>query len=52
MTDNDNPEKVPPGTPGAGEEICRKCAGTGKIDGEDCPECDGTGKIIAPIGGA
>jgi DnaJ-class molecular chaperone len=52
MADHDNPEEVPPGTPGSGEEICRKCGGSGKIDGKDCPACDGTGKIVAPIGGA
>lgn len=47
-----NPEEVPPGTEGSGESICRKCAGTGKIDGETCPECGGSGKITEPIGGA
>lgn len=47
-----NPEEVPPGTEGAGEDICRHCGGTGRIDGKTCPECEGTGKIEAPIGGA
>ncbi|TIP85448.1 MAG: hypothetical protein E5X60_30575, partial [Mesorhizobium sp.] len=28
-----NPDEVPPGTSGAGEHICRRCAGTGMIDG-------------------
>lgn len=49
---DENPDKVPPGTPGAGESICRKCEGTGQINGGDCPECAGSGKVIAPIGGA
>lgn len=51
MAEEENPEKVPPGTPGSGEEICRKCGGTGKVDDRTCPECGGTGKITAPIGG-
>jgi hypothetical protein len=47
-----NPDKVPLDEPGAGENVCRNCAGTGRIDGEDCPECGGTGKVPTPIGGA
>lgn len=49
---NENPEAVPPKTEGAGENICRKCAGTGKIEGEQCPDCKGTGKVVTPLGGA
>ncbi|MER8438313.1 hypothetical protein NKH36_18150 [Mesorhizobium sp. M1312] len=40
-----------PGIPGAGVIICRRCAGTGMIDGRTCPECGGTGKVTTPIGG-
>lgn len=47
-----NPDQVPAGTPGSGENICRRCAGTGKLDGEACPDCGGTGKVITPVGGA
>jgi hypothetical protein len=46
-----NPDEVPAGIPGAGENMCRRCAGTGMIDGRTCPECGGTGKVITPIGG-
>lgn len=49
---DENPDKVPPETGGAGENICRKCEGTGTVDGETCPECEGTGKVTEPIGGA
>lgn len=52
MSDTENPDAVPPGTPGAGENICRKCEGTGKVDGEECPDCGGTGKVVTGIGGA
>ncbi len=47
-----NPEEVPENTPGAGENICRNCEGTGTVDGGKCPDCDGTGKVIVPLGGA
>ncbi len=52
MGDESNPDKVPPGTPGSGEDICRACGGTGRLDGEECPECGGTGKVDVPVGGA
>jgi hypothetical protein len=47
-----NPEEVPSDTTGAGENICRRCAGTGKVDGATCPDCGGSGKVVTPIGGA
>jgi hypothetical protein len=40
-----------PGTPGTGEDICRRCGGSGRIDGGVCPNCGGTGKVIEGIGG-
>jgi DnaJ-class molecular chaperone len=49
---DDNPDKVPPEETGAGENLCRACDGTGRVDGEECPECGGTGKVGTPIGGA
>jgi DNA replication and repair protein RecF len=52
MAEKDNPEAVRPGAPGAGENVCRKCEGTGKVEGETCPECGGSGKVTTPIGGA
>jgi DnaJ-class molecular chaperone len=52
MTDDAIPEEVPPGTTGSGENICRLCEGTGRVDGEECAECGGTGKVVTPIGGA
>lgn len=52
MSQTENPEAVPPGAPASGENTCRKCDGTGKIDGKACPECEGTGKVMTPIGGA
>jgi hypothetical protein len=44
-------DEAPPGTPGTGEDICRDCHGTGRIDGKTCPVCGGSGKIIEGIGG-
>jgi hypothetical protein len=46
-----NVDEVPPGTPGAAENICRRCSGTGRIDGETCPDCAGTGVVTTPVGG-
>ncbi|GHG09332.1 hypothetical protein GCM10017322_00320 [Paracoccus aerius] len=51
MTDKENPDAVPPGTTGAGENICRKCEGSGRAEGKECPECGGTGKVTTGIGG-
>lgn len=44
-------DEAAPGTPGTGENICRECKGSGRLDGGRCPACDGTGKIIEGIGG-
>lgn len=45
-------DEAPPGTPGAGEDICPDCNGTGsRKDGSECPTCEGTGRIIEGIGG-
>lgn len=48
----DNPDAVPAGTPLAAENICRHCAGTGRVNGGQCPECAGTGVVLTPVGGA
>ncbi len=45
-------DEAAPGTPGTGENLCRNCNGSGRIEGEPCPECGGTGKVIEGIGGA
>jgi DnaJ-class molecular chaperone len=47
-----NTDEVPEGTPDAAENICRRCAGSGRIDGGECGECGGTGKVFTPVGGA
>jgi RecJ-like exonuclease len=44
-------DQAEPDTPGAGENICRECQGTGKIGPKDCPICGGTGIVIEEIGG-
>lgn len=45
-------DQAEPGTPGAGENICPECKGSGRIGVTACPMCGGTGKIIEGIGGA
>jgi DnaJ-class molecular chaperone len=40
-----------PGMPGAGENVCPECRGSGKVEGRACLNCEGTGKVIEGIGG-
>ncbi|TDK35626.1 hypothetical protein E2F50_15500 [Rhizobium deserti] len=47
-----NVDAVPPGTPDAAENLCRRCAGTGTVEDGECPECGGSGKVLTPVGGA
>jgi DnaJ-class molecular chaperone len=47
-----NADRVPEGTPGLGENICRRCGGSGSLSGSSCPECGGSGKVVTPSGGA
>jgi hypothetical protein len=57
MTMTPDPDMKPgdeaePGTPGAGEDLCETCGGSGKLaDGKQCPECEGTGRVMRGIGG-
>ncbi|HZH09717.1 MAG TPA: hypothetical protein VEZ24_05060 [Microvirga sp.] len=44
-------DQAEPGTPGAGENICPECKGSGRVGVAACPMCSGTGKIIEGIGG-
>src|SRR5690606_4798793 len=43
---------APAGTPGTGENICPRCSGSGRVDGQPCPDCDGTGTVVTGVGGA
>jgi RecJ-like exonuclease len=45
-------DEAEPGTPGAAEDLCEGCGGSGKLpDGKPCPECEGTGRVMRGIGG-
>lgn len=44
-------DEASPGTPGAGENICPTCQGTGRVAKGTCPDCRGTGRIVEGIGG-
>jgi DnaJ-class molecular chaperone len=48
---DDNPEAVPTGSIGSGENVCRRGGGTGRAESRDCPDCGGSGKVTTPIGG-
>lgn len=41
-----------PGTPGTGENLCRECRGSGRLNNAACTACGGTGKITTGVGGA
>lgn len=47
-----NPDAVPAGSPQSAENICRRCAGKGELDGGSCPDCGGSGVVMTPVGGA
>jgi DnaJ-class molecular chaperone len=50
---NVNPgDEAPAGTPGTGENICRDCGGSGRVDDAPCPCCGGSGKVITTAGDA
>jgi len=45
-------DEVPPGTEGAGENLCPDCGGSGRTDdGSECPVCSGTGRVTEAVGG-
>jgi DnaJ-class molecular chaperone len=45
-------DEATPGTPGAAEDICEQCNGTGTLaGGADCPSCGGSGRVMRGIGG-
>ena len=45
-------DQVPPGTPGAGENICQRCGGKGRLQGNTvCTTCGGTGMVTEAVGG-
>ncbi len=44
-------DEAPAGVPGTGENLCRRCGGSGRVDDAACPECKGTGKVTTGIGG-
>jgi DnaJ-class molecular chaperone len=45
-------DEAPQGTPGAGENICPACGGSGQLQGATCKTCAGTGVVIEEVGGA
>jgi DnaJ-class molecular chaperone len=54
MTNDDKKpgDEVAPNTPQAGEHICRRCKGRGRLEQGPCPTCRGTGKVTVLVGDA
>ena len=49
---NMNPgDELPAGYPGAGENVCPDCNGSGKQGAQPCQTCGGTGKEIESVAG-
>ena len=43
-------DKAPPGAEFTGENLCRECGGSGRLQGgAPCPTCGGSGKVIEPV---
>jgi DnaJ-class molecular chaperone len=45
-------DQARPGSKQSAENICPKCAGSGRVDENACPDCGGTGKVIETVGDA
>ena len=45
-------DEAPPDSPAAGENVCPRCGGSGKDDGENCQVCSGTGRVTEGVSGA
>ena len=45
-------DEVPAGTAQSGENICRLCKGTGRVQDGPCPDCGGSGKVVVLVGDA
>ena len=44
-------DELPADAPGAGENLCRACGGSGKVDGGECSVYGGTGRVIESVAG-
>jgi len=48
----DNSEdQAPAGTAGTGEDVCRRCGGSGRIESAPCSDCGGSGRMVKASGG-
>jgi hypothetical protein len=45
-------DQVPEDAPGAGENLCPACGGSGQVEGTDCETCGGTGTVTEGVSGA
>jgi DnaJ-class molecular chaperone len=45
-------DETAPGTAQTAENTCRRCNGTGSVQGQPCPDCGGTGRVTEIVGDA
>ena len=43
-------DKAQPGADNAGEDLCPRCGGAGRTEGEECENCGGAGRVWVPVG--
>jgi 4-carboxymuconolactone decarboxylase len=46
------PTQLADGSKQEGENVCPRCGGHGRVDGDTCPDCDGTGTVTEVVGDA
>jgi DnaJ-class molecular chaperone len=44
-------DETTPDTPSAGEDVCPRCGGSGRLGDGPCPECGGRGVVVEGVGG-
>jgi len=44
-------DEAAPNSEDAGEDICPRCGGSGRVEGGECPDCGGSGRVVVPVGG-
>jgi DnaJ-class molecular chaperone len=44
-------DEAPPDAANAAPDVCDRCGGSGRVDGQRCDECCGSGEVLKAIGG-
>jgi RecJ-like exonuclease len=44
-------DELPPDNANAAPNVCGRCGGSGRVEGERCDACGGTGEVVEAVGG-